>query len=367
MGLFIQDGVANNMLCYISTARNSMPRDKIALNCIAYYPEEEVKAAKQVLYTICGVTPNKRVGPNKLVSNVDDILNLYDKTESDGDLTIPKFFAEDHKAFPPRDFENIAPIIAHISDEISLIKIELSEVKEAKTRDIKALDDFGCVKQDISDIKTVLNTKFPREANVNGTINPDNSATPLITERPTPPLSEITSDRENMQHEKSYASATVLPSSAKKPVHNASCQNAPSNSTTSAINSLNTEPHSQGARKRDTQEHRKKGDQRSFKVVGVGQHKGRGLHPAKQRDLDIFVGGLDRETTSDDIESHCNDNNIVFKKIEKLTTKSLHQQPFKITVAATDREKYLIPEIWPKGVFVRKYFNPRSSKTIIAA
>ena len=154
----------------------------------------------------------------------------------------------------------------------------------------------------------------------------------------------------------------MLPSNTKKPALNVSSQDTSSQSTISARNSVSAEPRSQVTRKTSPQGHSRKADQRSFKVVGVGQHKGRGLNPAKQRDLDIFVGGLDMETTSNDIESHCIDNNIVFKKIEKLTTKSVHQQPFKITVAAIDREKYLVPEIWPKGVFVRKYFNPRSSK-----
>ena len=43
MGSYIKDGVANNVLCYVSTGRHSLSRDKIALNCLAFYSEGEIK------------------------------------------------------------------------------------------------------------------------------------------------------------------------------------------------------------------------------------------------------------------------------------------------------------------------------------
>ena len=368
MGLYNHEGVANNVLCYISTARNSIARNKILLNCIAYYTSQEIKAAKEVIFNICGLAPINRKGNNKSSANVDDVLKLFDEKSNSDNVVIPKFFADGYTAFPPKDFDSIAPILAHMSDEISAVKIELNEVKEAKSRDMKALDDFGCVRQDVSDIKLMLlpkntppiSSSFDTQTLQTPTVelnatneNTETSATSEPIDNVIPSASEIISNIEKLQQNKSFSSAARPPPDAE------------TRSNTFFRRNNSAQSHKPGENlpmNKTNPENMKKLDQRRFKVVGVGKHKGRSLNPAKRKDLDIYVGGLDVETTSVDIETHCNENNIIFTKIEKLATKSQNHQPFKITVAAADREKYLIPEIWPEGVFVRKYFNPRSSK-----
>ena len=94
----------------------------------------------------------------------------------------------------------------------------------------------------------------------------------------------------------------------------------------------------------------------------MGKFSGRGLAPAKKRDLDIFVGGCSVESSEQELLDYCEEKNIPQKGIERLLTKSTWHQPYKLTVAAEDRDRLLSPELWPSGIFVRKFFKNGSGR-----
>ena len=75
--------------------------------------------------------------------------------------------------------------------------------------------------------------------------------------------------------------------------------------------------------------------------------------------MDIFVGGCDKNSNEDGIKRHCATLGIQSIKIEQLTTRSEWYKAYKISMKATDREKLMLPDSWPQGIFVRKYFKPR--------
>ena len=78
-----------------------------------------------------------------------------------------------------------------------------------------------------------------------------------------------------------------------------------------------------------------------------------------ERNLDIFVGGSNPNTSEDVIVNHIASKGIQVVKCEKITGKVDWYVPFKVTVKASDRDKLLNTDIWPCNFFVRKFRKPR--------
>jgi len=98
--------------------------------------------------------------------------------------------------------------------------------------------------------------------------------------------------------------------------------------------------------------------QRNSRVNGSGRNDSGGLAAAvlSQRDLDIFVGGCSLDSSADDIAVHCVGKNISVKSVSPLVTRAPWYKAYKVTVAAADREKLLVPEAWPDGYICKKIF-----------
>ena len=75
----------------------------------------------------------------------------------------------------------------------------------------------------------------------------------------------------------------------------------------------------------------------------------------------IFVGGCEKNSSEEGIKKHCENLGIQLMKIEQLTTRSEWYKAYKISMKATDREKLMLPDSWPQGIFVRKYFKPKKA------
>ena len=60
MAYDISGSIINDVLCYISTSRNTLSRDSITLNAVAFYKSELVKQAKEVIFEVYNETPIQR-------------------------------------------------------------------------------------------------------------------------------------------------------------------------------------------------------------------------------------------------------------------------------------------------------------------
>ena len=98
----------------------------------------------------------------------------------------------------------------------------------------------------------------------------------------------------------------------------------------------------------------------SSRIVGSRQVVGSGLSSAPLRDLDIFIGGCHLDSTEDEIKEICQTANVGVKALINLPTKSTWYKSYKLTVQHGDREKVLVPDVWPHGIFVRKFFFSRA-------
>ena len=78
------------------------------------------------------------------------------------------------------------------------------------------------------------------------------------------------------------------------------------------------------------------------------------------RVVDVFVGGCDKQCNSNDIESYCKDIDISPRKCESLNSKSIWYNSFKISIDFENLDTILSANFWPKGVFVRRFYNART-------
>ena len=172
----IDNALCNDILCYISSARDTLSRENIVANCVGYYKSESIVKAKEIIFEICGerfITRKVCASqPNPCVAHLNDIVALFDKKECENS-PFPMFLASGFNSLPPSGFEPIASVICSLRDEIAALRFELTEVRESKKRDVKTMDDLACVKQDISDIKIVVNRLSGMSSGMSsGVINP---------------------------------------------------------------------------------------------------------------------------------------------------------------------------------------------------
>ena len=65
--------------------------------------------------------------------------------------------AERYVSLPPSSgYESLASLICSLRDEISALRIEVSEVRKPNENDMKALDNVGCIIQDVAVIKLLI-------------------------------------------------------------------------------------------------------------------------------------------------------------------------------------------------------------------
>ena len=79
--------IIDNILCYMSTARHNMRRDDIIRACMVFYKDEDIIRSKDVLYEIGGERSIRRRNENRIMHELQDILDLFKKCD-DNDMIV---------------------------------------------------------------------------------------------------------------------------------------------------------------------------------------------------------------------------------------------------------------------------------------
>ena len=81
----LENTLVNDVLCYISTARASLSRDKFVVNALAFYSDVAVRRAKDKIFDICKEKSVKRKAcsshPNPTAVDLEDIYLILEKME----------------------------------------------------------------------------------------------------------------------------------------------------------------------------------------------------------------------------------------------------------------------------------------------
>ena len=151
--------IINDILCYISSARDTISRDKIIINAFSYYTADDIKTAKTLICTTTGERNVKRKEcasePNVPRADMRDICTIFEKLESEG-KNIPKFVAGGFMSFPANGFEYLAPMVCSLREEIAAMKQEITNLRAANEADVRALNNVNVIAQDVCEIKALL-------------------------------------------------------------------------------------------------------------------------------------------------------------------------------------------------------------------
>ena len=398
----LENTVVNDVLCYISTARASLSRDRIVLNALAFYSDVAVRRAKDMIFDICKEKSVKRKActshPNPIAADLEDIYLILEKMEGLKFL-LPDFVAEGYVSLPPSSgFESLASVMCSLRDEISALRLEVSEVRKSNEKDMKALDNVGCIIQDVAEIKLLIHNlpKMKVSGSAPENFNSQSFSGQLMTDGSSglhyessrhtreqieqnvlessdpniviPDVDIPTNSLSNngvFPRERTYANATVMPpvsSNRRHSFQRGGTQGVAAMNRMATVSS-NGRASFQSSRTQGVSEQRRIMGQkpRRVNINGTKAAVSSGL-TSGLRILDIFVGGCGLQTSADEISNYCRDNDVIVKKCESIETKSEWYKSYKISIDASIRDKLLDAEFWPEGIFVRKFFRPYKTR-----
>ena len=372
----LENCVIDDVLCFILTSEASIPKDDIITTAVGFYSEDKIKKAKDLFFGICNERNIKRKPcashPNPSVADVEDILATHEVMIGKKFL-FPKFLAEKYSSLPPSSgFLPMATMLCSLRDELVAVKEEIKVLRENNCRDLKTFDDVQSVKQDISDIKIFIQNasaeKGPSLPYASALLQntsaaerpprlfasaPDRSARNLSrtsNANPSTSSASLSSQQAPGQLQPSSVGGGDQlqppghrPESLPPPLPGRSLQSGQRSSATG------TKPRGNPQRKRNST------------VFGSAPAQQSGFQSA-DRVLDVFVGGCGLDSDSDQIKSYCVSLGICVKNCVNLDSRSEWSKSFKISVNLPDRDKLLDPTFWPSGIFVRKFYKPRSAR-----
>ena len=307
----IKNALIDNVLCFISTSRDSLSNEEIIASTVAFYNGEAIKKAKETIFRLCNEKIIQRrqgdKNPNPSVPNVRDILLLFADREAE-DFEFPTFLCNSFNGLPPVGFASVAETICNLRDEVAAFRVELQEHRKSRCSDIKAFEDLNDLRSDIADIKRT----------VNSSTKPSSSITPSTVQFPLLPV--------------------VPPLTAAQVVKKGLPSRRPSAVLPTAVGIKKTVVRNRG-------------------VVGTKQPSDVDRLSGVERELDVFVGRCSLDTEEKDISDYCSRNGVTVKKCQKITTISTSTVSFKVTVCASVRDSLLEADFWPQSIIVRKFYN----------
>ena len=387
----------NNVLCYISTARDCMKGDDLVRVCLGFFKSEDIVDAKDLLCDIIGEKGKRRRNENRLMHELHDILSLLNKCD-DGDVLLPKFVADSYNALPPSSgFEVIAGQIITLMDEISLLRTEVAALKDARLSNNNIQQENNILQEDILEIKgelRKLNHKIIGDNIRRDSLLLSSVETSLI---PTAAKCDEYKDN-NTSSDKSESVITtveVTSASPSAPSFSSPFQNelldrllnddgglpsAPSFSQVCKTqlekssdqlkdvlpqrNGLSTNKKNNDVSDDDyiLVQNKKQKKNTRMRIVG---NSGRAstLLKSASRSIDLYVGNCDTDVTVDMLSQYISDIiNVNVKNCEQLITRYDNYNSFKVSVLINDKDKLLSASVWPDNVVCRKYFYPRKTQ-----
>ena len=159
--------VTDSVLCYVTTARNSRRNDDIVQACVSFYKKEEIVRANNLICKILGERPVRRRKEDKMVNEMQDIIDMIAKCDEDDKITLPIFLVDSFDGLPPTSgFELIGFQLVELVQELSFLKTEIQHLKEDRFNEKVYQQDSIIIKEDLLMIKgemTKLNHKMMKD------------------------------------------------------------------------------------------------------------------------------------------------------------------------------------------------------------
>ena len=375
--------VVSNLLCFVSSARHTMPTNDIVNCCLPFYDLTQVKDAKDLLCTFLKEKPVRRRGDNAKMSEIMDIFDIFNKLD-EKELFIPKFLCDSYKGMPPLSgYEMIAPMLTTLIIEITDLKEEIKLLKSKSNIDLKLTSDTVQIKSNVQDIKNDINSlkmkindggfRKSRSDDLDNLIhslekddtnihacNPDTSKNystdcAVGTHTPSAPnLSQMPCDDDCF----SFSQPSPLQISNNKLFSGKVFTNSKSYSDTLRINIDSPVTRKKPNKVISNFQNKDKRRNKEKSIFGTKKiSTDMKIKPA-QRLYDIYVGNFDPSTDCSSLKDYIeNDLDIKITSIEQLETKNKFIKSFKVSAPLGVRNTLLDHSLWPEGVKCHKFYN----------
>lgn len=412
-GVTLKTPIINGVLCYISTARHSMRVDDITRICHAFFKDDDIIKAKDLLCELTGEKSKRRRNENRIIHELSDILDLFKKCD-DANTDLPKFVVDSFDGLPPSSgFEIIAETLISLNDEIISLKKEVEVLRENRLEENISSQDTMVIKEDILTIKgelRKLNLRFLKDDVRRNSILLENLDKPGQPNSVSDQMDKSSGDISD-SHDALIANAVYDIDISKDVQDSVLSPSAPPFKTQDLIDVLNQSFQDLGgspsaptyaqvtvlgekrsevdvtkvSSKRPLNDSRKDvvrpipskavTDADGFQLVQRNRKKRENIVGSKKLNkshvirsamkiVDIYVGNLDSDVTIEAFNNYVeNDIGIRIEKCEALQSRNQHYRSFKLSINIDDRGKLLTSEAWPEGIICRKYYSARNKSS----
>ena len=348
----LKNTVLSDLLCYFSSARNSLSQEELITNAMAFYKLELVLKAKE---TICKLAKEKNIArkscqdhPDPIAAHLKDIFDCFEKMERNN-IQCPKFVAEGIHSFPPAGFQFLAPMMCALRDEIAALRHEVSEVRQANQNDERALNSATIVAQDVTEIKTLV------QRVLHGTSHqsPPRGETSSLT--------ETAGSGASMTQTETGGVTASAGDDVQAEGNNWRIANNRPYAYALRRNGLPANParrtsNLQGNRNVPSQMNNHQSARRRREVI-VGRRTSSSDIANSDQIYDLFLGGCKTSSTVEAIQDYCIRNDVTLKKCEVLNSRNEWSKCYKLSATQEDRNKLLDGDFWPCGIYVRKFYR----------
>ncbi|XP_011661635.2 uncharacterized protein LOC105437100 [Strongylocentrotus purpuratus] len=320
--------VVDELLCFVTNKMNTLSTDEIVKLVSTCFKSEEIEQSKKVLFDVCS-SMNDHVtvrnvahkGPSRDVNNIKTCIKLLLEC---GDK-IPTFVAKDLDRLPPVGFDNID--VSALLGRLLKLECEMADMKESVQSHAKAAENLQNMAVIMDTRMTDVEVKAVAQTPGSTSINFPGLGATLDAAAPAP-----------------------------KPQPNSPDQ-TPWNQVVRRGGNMKTPPVG-GDPSRPVQVlHTPMQPKRKPGIVGKAS-SGR-IQAVQTKLVNVFATRfdpeLDADTLGDFLQEKINDT----VTCNKIVTERSRFGSFHISAVCQNVEDMYDPDVWPEGVFVRRYYEPR--------
>ena len=157
----MSDIIINNVLCYISSARHSLPEDNIIIVVKSFYSFDKIKEAKDVIHDLCQIKGKRRKADDKISSEIKDILTAL--KNRDNAITLPRFVVDQHDGLPPNSgFLAVARNMETLMTSNESLMLEIQQLQKTVVMLSKTTNSLNEEVRDSKKSEDYLNARYRR-------------------------------------------------------------------------------------------------------------------------------------------------------------------------------------------------------------
>ena len=324
--------IINECLCFVQAKVDILPRDDLVKVCCDFYSNDDIWHAKQMLFDACaenlktrGLRLVTRKGPDRTRNNMGDICSALSALTEDEQ---PSFVAQNLNMLPPLDIQHV---------DMTVLLQELKYLRKEMTDMASKCNELDALKAEVDQIKKFI-TKTPSQD-----LSPQEYP-PLVAE---PVIS--TGQQKSMANTQQETSTRETKETTAKFSYAKTLTAAPARRETTTAPKSTVQSN----------------DLQRRKPAVIGRKSTDKIRVNRNRLMKLFVSRLLPDTTEKDMSTYLKEEVGVDAKCIKLKTKFDTYASFKIEINCEPSLDVYSPDIWPKGLLVKRFFENNKSERAI--